>query len=108
MLLSQNLKLTIAPSYVNGGKRILWGPPVMARALVLRLIKVYKVTLSQLFTGACRFYPSCADYMSEAVSLHGAKRGVFLGIRRLLRCHPFGGSGYDPVQAVTRTTRKSD
>jgi len=80
----------------------------MARALVLGFIKIYKVTISQLFTGACRFYPSCADYMSEAVSLYGVRRGVFLGTRRLLRCHPFGGSGYDPVQAVTRTTRKSN
>jgi putative membrane protein insertion efficiency factor len=69
----------------------------MAAAGVIGLLKGYKVLLSPLFTGSCRFYPSCSDYMSEAVRRHGALRGVWLGCRRLARCHPFGGHGVDPV-----------
>ena len=45
----------------------------------------------------CRFHPSCSHYFAEAVERHGAWKGAWLGIRRLLRCQPFGGSGYDPV-----------
>jgi putative membrane protein insertion efficiency factor len=50
-----------------------------------------------LFTGSCRFHPSCSDYMAEAVARFGARRGTWLGLRRLIRCLPFGGHGYDPV-----------
>jgi hypothetical protein len=69
----------------------------IAVAVVLAILRGYKLLLSPLFTGACRFYPSCSDYMAEAVQLHGAWRGTWLGCRRLLRCHPFGGHGVDPV-----------
>jgi putative membrane protein insertion efficiency factor len=50
-----------------------------------------------LFAGSCRFTPSCADYTAEAIRLHGAVKGVLLGARRLARCRPFGGRGFDPV-----------
>ena len=65
--------------------------------IVLGLLRGYKILISLLFTGSCRFQPSCADYMSEAVRLHGVGRGAWLGIVRLTRCRPFGGHGYDPV-----------
>ena len=65
--------------------------------VVLALLKGYKVLISPLFTGSCRFYPSCADYMTEAVQRHGATRGAWLGLRRLARCHPLGGHGVDAV-----------
>jgi len=66
-------------------------------AIVLALLRTYKVLLSPLFAGSCRYYPSCADYMAEAVRTHGAAKGVWLGARRLSRCHPFGSHGVDPV-----------
>src|SRR5258708_38924520 len=65
--------------------------------LLLGLLRVYKSIISPLFFGSCRFYPSCADYMSEAIRVHGTVKGVWLGARRLGRCHPFGSHGFDPV-----------
>jgi hypothetical protein len=65
--------------------------------IALGLLRGYKILISPLFTGSCRFQPSCADYMAEAVRLHGVRRGVWLGTVRLTRCRPFGGHGYDPV-----------
>lgn len=65
--------------------------------VALHLLRAYKILISPLFAGSCRFQPSCADYMSDAVRLHGTHRGILMGLRRLGRCHPFGGAGYDPV-----------
>jgi putative membrane protein insertion efficiency factor len=72
-------------------------PPSLAARTALALIRAYKLVLSPWFTGACRFVPTCADYTAEAITRHGALRGVWLGARRLGRCHPFGGHGHDPV-----------
>src|SRR4030095_2289038 len=69
----------------------------VATAAVLAVLRGYKLFLSPLFTGSCRFYPSCSDYMAEAVRVHGILRVVWLGCRRLARCHPLGGHGVDPV-----------
>jgi len=83
------------------------GESPLKRALVtlfLGLIGLYRVALSPLFAGACRFQPSCSRYAEEAVVLHGPWRGILLAARRLLRCHPFGGSGYDAVPAPTKRT----
>jgi putative membrane protein insertion efficiency factor len=68
----------------------------VAAAVVVGLLRAYKLLISPLFTGCCRFYPSCSDYMREAVIAHGAVRGVSLGLRRLARCHPWGSHGFDP------------
>ena len=73
-------------------------PPGGPAAVALFLLRGYKLLISPFFfAGACRFYPSCADYMTEAIRLHGAARGIYLGLRRLSRCHPCGGHGFDPV-----------
>ncbi len=65
---------------------------------VLALLRVYKRGLSPWLPSACRFYPTCSEYMMEAVARYGACRGILLGLRRLLRCHPFHEGGFDPVQ----------
>ena len=70
--------------------------------LVLGAIRAYKTLISPLFTGCCRFYPSCADYMAEAVATHGAVKGTWLGMCRLIRCHPLGAHGVDPVPPVSK------
>jgi putative membrane protein insertion efficiency factor len=67
-----------------------------ARILV-RLIALYKRGLSPLLGSRCRFYPTCSTYAAEAIERHGAVRGVYLGVRRLLRCHPFHPGGFDEV-----------
>jgi hypothetical protein len=71
--------------------------PGWAAAAILLLLRGYKVLISPLFTGSCRFLPSCSDYAAEAVSRYGALRGSRLAIGRLLRCHPFCRAGHDPV-----------
>jgi len=65
--------------------------------IALAVLRVYKLLVSPLFTGACRYMPSCSTYMAEAIVEHGLLHGAWLGLRRLARCHPFGGHGYDPV-----------
>jgi uncharacterized protein len=76
----------------DGSTRASWP----ARALILA-IEGYRVTLSPLLGGQCRFEPSCSRYAQEALARHGAARGLWLSLRRLLRCQPFGRAGYDPV-----------
>lgn len=68
------------------------------QSLVVGVLRAYKVCLSPFLPSACRYYPTCSDYMREAVERYGALRGVWLGTRRLLRCHPFHEGGFDPVR----------
>ncbi|MCM1521437.1 MAG: membrane protein insertion efficiency factor YidD [Muribaculaceae bacterium] len=60
-------------------------------------IRFYQCAISPLFPPSCRFTPTCSQYAVEAIRRHGAARGLWLAIRRIARCHPWGGSGYDPV-----------
>ena len=63
------------------------------------LIRVYQTALSPLIGGraACRFTPSCSEYTAQAIARYGVIRGVAMGVRRIMRCRPGGGCGYDPV-----------
>ena len=65
--------------------------------LLLLLVRLYMVLLSPFFGGACKFHPSCSNYAYEAIARHGARRGMALALKRLLRCHPFTKGGFDPV-----------
>ena len=67
-----------------------------SQALII-MVRAYQVVLSPLMGGCCRFTPSCSEYMIEALNVHGAVKGSLLGLWRILRCHPFGAKGYDPV-----------
>ncbi len=67
------------------------------RAAALLLIRVYQLTLSPLLGGGCRYVPTCSNYAAEAIRRHGVARGSWLGLKRLLRCHPFHRGGFDPV-----------
>jgi hypothetical protein len=60
-------------------------------------VRGYQLLVSPLLPPACRFLPTCSEYAAEAIERHGAWRGIILSSRRLARCHPWGGSGYDPV-----------
>ncbi len=61
------------------------------------LIKSYQKWISPLFPAKCRYQPTCSHYCVEALQKHGFFRGGFLGLKRIFSCHPWGGSGYDPV-----------
>ena len=67
------------------------------RQLLMWIIRAYQLGLSPMLGARCRFYPSCSCYTHAAIERHGALVGCWLGLRRLLRCHPFASGGYDPV-----------
>ena len=69
---------------------------IVSEALILP-IRFYQRVISPLTPPSCRFTPTCSQYAIEALQKHGPVRGLWLTLRRLSRCHPWGGSGYDPV-----------
>jgi len=73
------------------------------RSLLRLLIRGYQLLVSPLLGPRCRFYPSCSHYALEAIEAHGAGRGTWLALRRLLRCHPLHPGGYDPVPPPSDT-----
>jgi putative membrane protein insertion efficiency factor len=68
-----------------------------AKFVTLQLLRAYKWAISPLLPAACRYVPTCSEYAMEAVERYGALRGGWMAFARILRCHPFGSSGYDPV-----------
>ncbi|MBF0100041.1 MAG: membrane protein insertion efficiency factor YidD [Desulfobacterales bacterium] len=70
---------------------------MLIKQLVLLLIYIYQCVLSPIVGPVCRFYPSCSHYAYEAVVKHGVIKGLYLSLKRLLRCHPFDPGGFDPV-----------
>jgi putative membrane protein insertion efficiency factor len=69
----------------------------MVKKLFIIPVRMYQLMISPLIPGACRFHPSCSEYMIQAIKKHGVIKGIALGMKRIGRCHPLGGSGYDPV-----------
>ena len=80
------------PAAVRSGK-----VPSLARLALLAVIRAYQLLISAGLPPACRFEPTCSRYAYTAVERYGALRGGWLAVRRLLRCQPWGGGGYDPV-----------
>jgi putative membrane protein insertion efficiency factor len=70
---------------------------MILKAVALALIKLYQLTLSPLLGTRCRYHPTCSAYTGEAITKYGFFKGTWLGLRRLLRCHPFHAGGVDPV-----------
>lgn len=68
------------------------------KLLALALLRFYKRWISPMLPSACRFHPTCSEYMMDAITTHGVARGVWMGLRRLGRCHPFHEGGFDPVR----------
>jgi len=68
--------------------------------VLLGAIRAYQLTLSPWLGRSCRFEPTCSVYAAEAIERFGPLRGTFLALRRMSRCHPWGGSGYDPIPEV--------
>jgi len=67
------------------------------KQLVLFLLRTYKITISPLIGNHCRFTPTCSEYMMQSIAKYGLFKGIYLGTKRLLRCHPFHAGGVDPV-----------
>ncbi|HSM08823.1 MAG TPA: membrane protein insertion efficiency factor YidD [Gemmatimonadota bacterium] len=77
----------------------------LPRKALLGLIRFYRAAISPLLPPACRYEPTCSEYARVAIERYGAGRGSWLALRRLARCHPFGGSGWDPVPTESNRDR---
>ena len=80
------------------------------KSTAIFLIRVYRVAFAPLkvmfgVQGCCRYTPTCSRYAEEAICAHGVRRGLSLGARRVLRCHPWGGAGFDPVPPACGVSR---
>jgi hypothetical protein len=73
------------------------------KAVLIMFIKFYKHIISPVLPASCRYLPTCSDYALEAIKHHGIIRGLMLIAGRILRCHPFGGHGLDPVKKIKKS-----
>ena len=76
----------------------------MLKKVLLKLIRLYQLTLSSFIGGQCRFYPSCSNYALEAINRHGSVHGTLLTISRICKCHPLHPGGADPVPECKNNT----
>jgi uncharacterized protein len=88
----------ILPRSRGGVSSALFAFTKALRLAALVILRSYQLLISPMLTPACRYTPTCSQYMIEAIERYGLIRGIYLGIRRLLRCHPFHPGGYDPVK----------
>ena len=76
------------------------------RSLLIFLLHIYRGGISPMLGPRCRFYPTCSCYAQEAIGRHGSLRGLYLTVRRVLRCHPWHPGGYDPVPTESPLHRR--
>ena len=74
---------------------------MIVKLLILK-IRIYQKLISPLFPSRCRYHPTCSNHFIESLKEQGLFKGFFLGVKRILRCHPWGGSGNDPVQRLKK------
>lgn len=72
--------------------------PFSFKTIPILFVKFYKYSISPLLPAACRYTPTCSQYAIDAINKYGAFKGSWIGLKRILRCHPWGGCGYDPVK----------
>ena len=70
----------------------------LLKKIIILLIRGYQIFISPIMPGKCRFYPTCSTYFVQAVEIYGPFKGSLLGIKRILKCHPFHEGGYDPLK----------
>jgi putative membrane protein insertion efficiency factor len=70
--------------------------------VALLVVRGYQLLVRPMLSGQCRYLPTCSEYAAEAIATHGVLRGGWMGVTRVMRCHPFGGSGFDPVPLESR------
>lgn len=80
---------------------------IFLRKLCIAPIRLYQWCISPFIPNACRFHPTCSVYAAEAIAAHGVFKGLYLALRRILRCHPFCDGGIDPVPPVAGPRRKT-
>jgi putative membrane protein insertion efficiency factor len=80
-----------------------WIKKILIFPLIV-LVKGYQYIISPLFPSVCRFQPTCSHYMIESLKVWGPFKGLYLGVRRIMRCHPWGGHGHDPVPTKHKKT----
>ena len=79
----------------------------LVKSILIFFVRFYQKLISPLFPAACRYHPTCSQYMVEAVQIHGLGKGFWLGLRRISRCHPWGGFGLDPVPPKEEKSHKN-
>ena len=73
--------------------------------ILIKFIKIYKYLISPLIGPSCRYLPTCSEYSIEALKTYGLLKGLFLSFRRIMSCHPWGNSGFDPVKKQVRVKK---
>ena len=73
--------------------------------LLIKFIKTYKYIISPLIGPSCRYLPTCSDYSIEALKTYGFSKGLLLSLKRIMKCHPFGNGGFDPVKKEMKTKK---
>lgn len=80
----------------------------LAGGLLIGIVRIYQTIISPFFPATCRYVPTCSHYAVEAIQKHGPIKGGWMGIKRIASCHPWGGSGYDPVPEPNKHSIEED